>query len=58
MPGHAVLSVENTTADIKLLEKLISEHDAIFLLTDSREARWLPTVIGASKGKVMTILLK
>lgn len=34
------------------MEKLIDEHDAVFLLMDSRESRWLPTVIGASKGKV------
>ena len=38
--------------DVAYLEKLIDEHDAIFLLMDTRESRWLPTVMAASKGKV------
>lgn len=56
MPGHPIppASVEKTKKDIATLEKLIDEHDAIFLLMDSRESRWLPTVVGASKGKVRT----
>lgn len=59
MPGHPVppASVEKTKKDIAILEKLIDEHDAIFLLMDSRESRWLPTVMGASKGKVMIAAL-
>ena len=57
MPGHPVppTSVGKTKKDIETLEKLIDEHDAIFLLMDSRESRWLPTVIGASKGKVWIV---
>lgn len=48
MPGHSVGS--DPEAHKKLLEttmeleELIKEHDVIFLLLDSREARWLPTV--------------
>ena len=38
--------------DIRQLESLIDEHDVVFLLMDTRESRWLPTVIGASKQKV------
>jgi len=54
MPGHPIppTSVDKTKKDIAVLEKLFDEHDAIFLLMDSRESRWLPTVMGASKGKV------
>ncbi|ORY26898.1 hypothetical protein BCR39DRAFT_540015 [Naematelia encephala] len=55
MPGHPVPSTgtEATKADVAKLESLIAEHDAVFLLMDSRESRWLPTVIGASLGKII-----
>jgi ubiquitin-like modifier-activating enzyme ATG7 len=56
MPGHPIPSndaaLSQAKADIKKLEKLFDEHDAVFLLMDSRESRWLPTVLGAAKGKV------
>ena len=54
MPGHPVApgSVSEVQADVAKLEKLFDEHDAVFLLMDSRESRWLPTVLGASKQKV------
>ena len=54
MPGHPIApaSVGQVQADVAKLEKLVDEHDAVFLLMDSRESRWLPTVLGASKGKV------
>lgn len=57
MPGHPIpnnpTSLASAKADVEKLEKLIDEHDAVFLLMDSRESRWLPTVLGASKGKVL-----
>ena len=54
MPGHPISPtiLERTKEDVKVLEHLIEEHDVIYLLMDSRESRWLPTVIGASKEKV------
>ena len=55
MPGHPVppASVEQTKKDVATLEKLVDEHDVVFLLMDSRESRWLPTVLGTAKGKIV-----
>lgn len=55
MPGHPIppASVEQTKKDVAQLEKLVDEHDVIFLLMDSRESRWLPTVLGAAKNKIV-----
>ncbi|TPX68561.1 hypothetical protein SpCBS45565_g03085 [Spizellomyces sp. 'palustris'] len=53
MPGHNVESAEKTKADIETLRGLIDSHDAVFLLMDSRESRWLPTLLGASLGKIV-----
>lgn len=54
MPGHPISpeEVDKIKKDVSMLEDLIDSHDAIFLLTDSRESRWLPTLIGATKRKV------
>lgn len=54
MPGHPVgESMLTRTLDyIQLLEKLVEEHDVIYMLTDSRESRWLPTLLGAYHNKV------
>lgn len=54
MPGHPIppASVDKTKKDIATFERLVDEHDVVFQLMDSRESRWLPTVVGASKGKV------
>lgn len=54
MPGHPIppASVEQVKQDVTKLEQLFDEHDAVFLLMDSRESRWLPTVLGAAKRKV------
>lgn len=59
MPGHPIPAsppslVEQARKDVEKLEQLIAEHDVVYLLMDSRESRWLPAVIGRSKGKVST----
>ncbi|CCW72249.1 unnamed protein product [Phytomonas sp. Hart1] len=50
MPGHRTDPTKDaeTKAEIERLVQLIQEHDVVFLLTDSSEARWLPTVIAAA----------
>jgi ubiquitin-like modifier-activating enzyme ATG7 len=52
MPGHAPSNDQEAEKDIKLLEELIKTHDVVFMLTDSRESRWLPTVLAAAHNKV------
>ena len=55
MPGHFVgeETLERTKQDIARLEQLIDEHDCVYLLMDTRESRWLPTVICHAKGKLV-----
>lgn len=52
MPGHYVADAEEVEKDVKQLSATIDEHDVIFLLTDTRESRWLPTMLSAYSGKV------
>jgi E1-like protein-activating enzyme Gsa7p/Apg7p len=53
MPGHPVHDAERADAarDIETLRTLIREHDALFLLTDTRESRWLPTLLARVEGR-------
>jgi ubiquitin-like modifier-activating enzyme ATG7 len=53
MLGHPITDEEKTKAHFEKLSQLIDEHDAIFLLMDTRESRWLPTVMGKSSGKIV-----
>uniref|UniRef100_H3A244 Ubiquitin-like modifier-activating enzyme ATG7 n=1 Tax=Latimeria chalumnae TaxID=7897 RepID=H3A244_LATCH len=57
MPGHPVnfseATMEQARKDVEHLEMLISSHDVVFLLMDTRESRWLPTVIAASQRKLV-----
>ncbi|CEG36899.1 e1-like protein-activating enzyme gsa7p apg7p [Plasmopara halstedii] len=56
MAGHALSSsqlLQEATASLEVLEQLIQSHDVVFLGTDSRESRWLPTVIAAAKKKLL-----
>ncbi|KAG8428180.1 Autophagy protein 7 [Metarhizium acridum] len=53
MLGHAFTDEEKTRTDLERLEGLIEDHDVIFLLMDTRESRWLPTVIGKAREKIV-----
>jgi len=55
MPGHYAQSEEKQQKVIETLdtlEQLVSEHDVVFLLTDNRESRWLPTVLANKYNKI------
>lgn len=45
MIGHPSTNASESKADYEKLVDLIQSHDVVFLLMDSRESRWLPTVI-------------
>jgi ubiquitin-like modifier-activating enzyme ATG7 len=40
------------TQAVDQLQQLVTDHDVIYLLTDTRESRWLPTLLAAAAGKV------
>ncbi|KAG0456151.1 hypothetical protein HPP92_023939 [Vanilla planifolia] len=54
MPGHPVPAHEadNVFKSCQSLRSLIVSHDVVFLLTDTRESRWLPTLLCANESKV------
>ena len=53
MAGHPILDEPSVRSEFETLRRLIDEHDAIFLLMDTRESRWLPTVMGKAAGKIV-----
>lgn len=44
--------MDKVKKDVEKLTELIESHDIIFLLMDTRESRWLPTLIGKLMSKV------
>ncbi|EES03274.2 hypothetical protein BDA96_03G237900 [Sorghum bicolor] len=54
MPGHPVSPGEaaGVLQDCERLKELVASHDAVFLLTDTRESRWLPTLLCTNENKI------
>lgn len=54
MPGHSVgkNEIAGVVEDCRRLKELVDTHDVVFLLTDTRESRWLPTLLCADANKV------
>ncbi|CBJ30234.1 Autophagy-related protein 7 [Ectocarpus siliculosus] len=55
MPGHPLTTpaeASRARRDAETLEELVSSHDVVFVLTDSRESRWLPTLLAAKHDKI------
>ena len=55
MPGHPFSDkeAESVKRDVTAMQKLVDEADVVFLLTDTRESRWLPTVMAKASDKMM-----
>jgi ubiquitin-like modifier-activating enzyme ATG7 len=53
MAGHPITDPARSKKDFDQLRELIDSHDVIFLLMDTRESRWLPTVMGKATGKIV-----
>lgn len=53
MAGHPITNESRQLKDFETLVSLIEDHDVVFLLMDSRETRWLPTVIANALGKIV-----
>lgn len=52
MPGHAE-SKEAIESSVTKLDELIQDCDVVYLLTDTRESRWLPTLMAAAYDKIL-----
>ncbi|SCU79424.1 LADA_0B00562g1_1 [Lachancea dasiensis] len=53
MIGHPVTNEAKEKQDFDKLVELVQAHDVIFLLMDSRETRWLPSVLGCAENKIV-----
>lgn len=56
MPGHVVTESDLPEAleNVKKLDELVKQYDVVYLLLDSREARWLGTLLSAVHNKVLS----
>ena len=52
MPGHKE-GGESVEVTVNTLDAMVQECHVVFLLTDTRESRWLPTVMAAAHDKML-----
>ena len=52
IPNFYFLVIDQVKNDIEKLKQLIDNHEVVFLLMDTRESRWLPTLLAAVNNKV------
>jgi hypothetical protein len=61
MPGHPLPAEGPALAKVResvaRLEALINAHDVVYLLTDTRESRWLPTLLCAARSDTTKLTL-
>lgn len=58
MPGHppgGEIEEREIREAVKTLQRIYAEHDVVFLLTDSRESRWLPSLLAANDGRILAV---
>lgn len=48
MPGHPHQKAEGLRKAVQRLQDLVAAHDVVCMLTDSRESRWLPSLLVAA----------
>ena len=53
MAAHPIVDEDRVRKEFEKLKSLIESHDAVFLLMDTRESRWLPTVMAKAAGKIV-----
>ncbi|ODM99826.1 Ubiquitin-like modifier-activating enzyme ATG7 [Orchesella cincta] len=55
MPGHPTseATISEVKKDYETLVQEVQDCDVMFLLLDTRESRWLPTVLGQKYGKIV-----
>ena len=45
-------AIEKARKDVEVIEGLIKSHDVVFLLMDTRESRWLPTLLCSAYSRI------
>mmetsp|Transcript_23357 Transcript_23357/g.42937 ORF Transcript_23357/g.42937 Transcript_23357/m.42937 type:complete len:664 (+) Transcript_23357:102-2093(+) len=48
MPGHPQTKPDVLRSNIQKMRELVNNHDVVCMLTDSRESRWLPSLMVAA----------